>query len=701
VEAHIGGSAAGASKAIGAEAYTTGNHVAFPGQPDLHTAAHEAAHVVQQRSGLTLPNGVGREGDEFEQRADAAADAVARGESAQAILDQDAGTETHERNTVQRKKADPGFTRTDDERLVTLLLRATAAEAKEAASQVEQAQETGSATDTRVAFIGGCMRTNRMLEHAMYSSVFSGADDQADLTKLFAPSDLAFGWIRALLQYGDDLELLDVRGPAELQLAAADWQELLEPYGWKTATTGKAARRRGERRGQRPHLRESERREGVGLTLELARHEVTHQLGQMGNDKSANAALVKDAALGCYKHLLFAESCLRQPSALSPEGTGDPGAEIVPQATKAGRKFKGDIAVTIEVLKSLFAAGRRWGEMTLLEDVYILAIRLGLHCGISPGNHPAYGAGSNEPMEVAFESWNVPDLCDHQLNQVEAALTNLDGALGVWERFLDTPSTDEAKERPLAELAAEAAREQLFDLMLTPLSGVPGGNSAKKQAEERARSKRDKEGIYVRDFVVGLRQGITKQISSLQSQRVPYTKGVQSSYDRLSDEGQKIEFRAGLRATAETMRANLGGPASVSGFFTAITRSWVLGSRDPKSGSLSYLELEIDGNWQVDKASLHAPRGSRIAEALMKQHGGNLNLKELAVPLVVKWFPARNKNVDGISSGDFVRARLAGDGSLVVVFAETVPDRYEEVLRQRLIRDGIPQVTKLDGTQAS
>ncbi len=37
----------------GAEAYASGNDVAFKSNPDLHTVAHEAAHVVQQRSTTT------------------------------------------------------------------------------------------------------------------------------------------------------------------------------------------------------------------------------------------------------------------------------------------------------------------------------------------------------------------------------------------------------------------------------------------------------------------------------------------------------------------------------------------------------------------------------------------------------------------------------------------------------------------------
>lgn len=63
VQAHTDATAAEGAKAIGATAYATGNHVAFGATPDLHTAAHEAAHVVQQRAGVQLKGGVGEASD--------------------------------------------------------------------------------------------------------------------------------------------------------------------------------------------------------------------------------------------------------------------------------------------------------------------------------------------------------------------------------------------------------------------------------------------------------------------------------------------------------------------------------------------------------------------------------------------------------------------------------------------------------------
>jgi hypothetical protein len=87
VQAHQGSQAQEAATAIGASAYATGADVAFAGSPDLHTAAHEAAHVIQQQGGGSLKGGMGEAGDVYERHADAVADQVVAGESAEGLLD--------------------------------------------------------------------------------------------------------------------------------------------------------------------------------------------------------------------------------------------------------------------------------------------------------------------------------------------------------------------------------------------------------------------------------------------------------------------------------------------------------------------------------------------------------------------------------------------------------------------------------------
>ena len=102
IQAHTGPAAAGSARAMGADAYATGNHVVLGGRTDLHTVAHEAAHVVQQRGGVQLKGGVGAAGDAHEQHADAVADAVVAGKSAAPLLDRMAGGgATH---AIQRKE---------------------------------------------------------------------------------------------------------------------------------------------------------------------------------------------------------------------------------------------------------------------------------------------------------------------------------------------------------------------------------------------------------------------------------------------------------------------------------------------------------------------------------------------------------------------------------------------------------------------
>ena len=105
IRAHVGGDATTAATAIGAEAYATGDAVAFRSAPSLHLAAHEAAHVVQQRGGVSLKGGVGAAGDAYEQHADAVADAVVAGRSAEPLLSEFAGTGATS-TAIQRKGAD-------------------------------------------------------------------------------------------------------------------------------------------------------------------------------------------------------------------------------------------------------------------------------------------------------------------------------------------------------------------------------------------------------------------------------------------------------------------------------------------------------------------------------------------------------------------------------------------------------------------
>lgn len=84
VPTHTGPEAQAALAAMGAQGFAMGGAVALASD-DLHTAAHEAAHVVQQTEGVRLKGGEGE--DALEAHADAVADRVVAGESATDLLD--------------------------------------------------------------------------------------------------------------------------------------------------------------------------------------------------------------------------------------------------------------------------------------------------------------------------------------------------------------------------------------------------------------------------------------------------------------------------------------------------------------------------------------------------------------------------------------------------------------------------------------
>jgi hypothetical protein len=104
IRAHTDRAAASANTSLGSRAFATGEDVAFGGPPDLHTAAHEAAHVVQQRAVVHLKGGVGQPGDPYERHADQVADGVVAGRSVSELLDAIGGRRSPARATAVQKK---------------------------------------------------------------------------------------------------------------------------------------------------------------------------------------------------------------------------------------------------------------------------------------------------------------------------------------------------------------------------------------------------------------------------------------------------------------------------------------------------------------------------------------------------------------------------------------------------------------------
>lgn len=131
-----------ATRDIGAQAYAWGEDVVFSSSPDLFTAAHEAAHVLQQGAGKAPASGVGQAGDAYEQHADAVAEKVVAGQSAEAELDRVVGG---------AQKVGPG--------------KRKAVQRRESTEQAPEKQVSGKAMGRLLAAQMGIEETKRLLPH--------------------------------------------------------------------------------------------------------------------------------------------------------------------------------------------------------------------------------------------------------------------------------------------------------------------------------------------------------------------------------------------------------------------------------------------------------------------------------------------------------------------------------------------------------
>ncbi len=86
IKSHSGTESQQVSHSLGTRAFTRGNHIVFGDRPNLHVAAHEAAHVFQQQAGLQFYSRAPGGKDVYEQNANAIADRVVNNQSAADLL---------------------------------------------------------------------------------------------------------------------------------------------------------------------------------------------------------------------------------------------------------------------------------------------------------------------------------------------------------------------------------------------------------------------------------------------------------------------------------------------------------------------------------------------------------------------------------------------------------------------------------------
>lgn len=343
--------------------------------------------------------------------------------------------------------------------------------------------------------------------------------------------------------------------------------------------------------------------------------------------------------------------------------------------------------------------------------------------GVSSGIVSVRGSGLTLPKTTGTGSVTiltdpklpVATIARHVLAQSQAAFIHMEGALDIFDKVLASPSKNEAKQRSAGYFAVAEVHKMMRSMLINPLLGaVPkvGGhlkgilgaafNVDAKIAADKKRAANATVSNAVKDFVV-------KQISELKTSKAKltsggelYVNGLVRHHDGLATDAARSVFRAALFYKATSARNKLAGPLSIGALFTKMASEWIRGTTLGSSGTPSKLVIAVDDDWKLINAHILAPRGDRIAEELMRSHKNNVNLRQLAVPMQLKWFPYYNQkialNMGKISS---VHADLKPDGTWMgsirgnwMLMAEK---RIPRQFRENLTSKGVPQITRLDG----
>jgi hypothetical protein len=109
----------------------------------------------------------------------------------------------------------------------------------------------------------------------------------------------------------------------------------------------------------------------------------------------------------------------------------------------------------------------------------------------------------------------------------------------------------------------------------------------------------------------------------------------------------------------------------------------------------------LDADWRLTSGHIRGPAGDRLAEKLLESHNGSLNVPMLGLPVEVRWFPFSGQSGGGTAYGS---AWLAADGTLerIRVVGMVANSRaLGQKMKEQLVAQGVPEVTKLTGDKSS
>jgi hypothetical protein len=316
------------------------------------------------------------------------------------------------------------------------------------------------------------------------------------------------------------------------------------------------------------------------------------------------------------------------------------------------------------------------------------------------------GAGTSvvpiQVVEIPKSDLSYEELIEDNINVVDTMLDHYDRALGQFETAMRSASAKEAEKKGVGEIllteVTKMVAEKITDLALEEFPGAKTVYSSVKtlldaidKEEKRAAAAGYSHDLGV--FVTTIRTQIGKLRDAFKDGIVTIKHDAHKAQIARTA-GAQSAARTEVRLLNQSLRAQAAGAFSEAGLYQVMAEKWISGSVSGEGKAKGWVYIRLDKGWNVSSAYIHAPGGARLAEQMLREESGSVNLNDFKVRRQVDFMP---QDLTSVS----MWLDEKGHGSVIEqnLLAADNPAYYSTFVN-KIRTVGIPPTTKLTGDEA-
>lgn len=291
----------------------------------------------------------------------------------------------------------------------------------------------------------------------------------------------------------------------------------------------------------------------------------------------------------------------------------------------------------------------------------------------------------------------VSALVEDTSNNQEVILENFSTALENFETIVSSSSAKEAIPKGVGAIVLEEITKviikEVLDKSLKEFPAVKqiielGASIITEVEKEKKSAGEAAESNAIGNFIVDERTKIRTLISAIKANKVELRQQAQAKYDNLKTEEEKKAYFDFISFQNSSIRTN-AALFSPQALFTKITELWIKSSGT--AAKPSRLFIRLDKNWNVITAHIHAPRGQRLAERLLRNApGGKIDLNNFESVRDIEFFP---------EDLTFVNLTIDANGKQIGNLTSNIFGRkYVQTFVDNFTKKGLPKTSVMTGT---